>query len=81
MHYGLTAHSSNCDYLAVCEISGSHGRDYEYESFWDVAPCSLVQVHRRFRGAQCLHHQGGESSQKVVIFTPVYLWVYRRVNF
>jgi hypothetical protein len=23
--------------------------------FWDVAPCSLVEV---YRGACCLHHQG-----------------------
>jgi hypothetical protein len=26
--------------------------------FWAVAPCSLVEVYRRFRGACCLHHQG-----------------------
>jgi hypothetical protein len=26
--------------------------------FWDVAPCSLVEVYRRFRGTCCLHHQG-----------------------
>jgi hypothetical protein len=26
--------------------------------FWDVAPCSLVEVYRRFSGACCLHHQG-----------------------
>jgi hypothetical protein len=25
--------------------------------FWDVAPCSLVEVDRRFRGAYFLHHQ------------------------
>jgi hypothetical protein len=25
--------------------------------FWDVAPCSLVEIDRRFRGAFCLHHQ------------------------
>jgi hypothetical protein len=25
--------------------------------FWVVAPCSLVEVYRRFRGACCLHHQ------------------------
>jgi hypothetical protein len=24
--------------------------------FWDVAPCSLVEVYRRFRGAYCLDH-------------------------
>jgi hypothetical protein len=26
--------------------------------FWVLAPCSLVEVCRRFRGACCLHHQG-----------------------
>jgi hypothetical protein len=26
-------------------------------AFWDVAPCSLVGIDRRFRGAYCLHHQ------------------------
>jgi hypothetical protein len=25
---------------------------------WDVAPRSLVEIDRRFRGAYCLHHQG-----------------------
>jgi hypothetical protein len=25
-------------------------------AFWDTAPCSLVWVYRRFRGAYCLHH-------------------------
>jgi hypothetical protein len=30
--------------------------------FWDVAPCSLIEVYRRFRGACCLHHQVDESS-------------------
>jgi hypothetical protein len=25
--------------------------------FWDIAPCSLVEVDRRFRGAYCLHKQ------------------------
>jgi hypothetical protein len=28
--------------------------------FWVVAPCSLVQIHQRFRGPCCLHHQGHE---------------------
>jgi hypothetical protein len=29
--------------------------------FGDVAPCSLVEVYRRFRGACCLHHQGDDT--------------------
>jgi hypothetical protein len=27
---------------------------------WDVAPCSLVEVYRRFGGACCRHHQSDE---------------------
>jgi hypothetical protein len=30
--------------------------------FWDVAPCSLVEVYRRFRGTYCLNHQGDDRS-------------------
>jgi hypothetical protein len=26
-------------------------------AFWDITPCSLVVVDRRFRGAYCLHHK------------------------
>jgi hypothetical protein len=26
--------------------------------FWVVAPCSLTEVYRRFRGAFCLHYPG-----------------------
>jgi hypothetical protein len=26
--------------------------------FWDVAPCSLIEIDRLFRGAYCFHHQG-----------------------
>jgi hypothetical protein len=25
--------------------------------FWDVVPCSMVEIGRRFRGAYCFHHQ------------------------
>jgi hypothetical protein len=27
-------------------------------AFLDIAPCSLGEIHRRFRGAYCLNHQG-----------------------
>jgi hypothetical protein len=36
-------------------MSGSHGGEYE------ALPCSLVEVNRRFRGANYLHHQRVES--------------------
>jgi hypothetical protein len=29
--------------------------------FWDVAPCSPVEVYRRLGGACCLRHQGDDS--------------------
>jgi hypothetical protein len=32
--------------------------------FWVVAPCSLVEVYQRFRGACCLHHQGDQGTLK-----------------
>jgi hypothetical protein len=32
--------------------------DMSMTVFWDVAPCSLVEAYRRFRGACCLHHDG-----------------------
>jgi hypothetical protein len=28
--------------------------------FWDVAPCSSVQIYRCYRGACCFHHQGDD---------------------
>jgi hypothetical protein len=31
---------------------------------WDVVPCSLVEVYRRFGGAYCLHHQGEHCKYK-----------------
>jgi hypothetical protein len=37
--------------LYTCDISGSHSGEYEDRLFWDVAPCSLVEVYRRFRVA------------------------------
>jgi hypothetical protein len=29
-------------------------------TFWDIVPCSIVEVDQRFRYAYCLHHQGNE---------------------
>jgi hypothetical protein len=33
---------------------------------WDVAPCSLVDIYRRFRGVYCLHHQGDLMMEAVI---------------
>jgi hypothetical protein len=35
--------------------------------FWDVAPCSLVEIYRRFRDACCLHHQVAMMMEAVSI--------------
>jgi hypothetical protein len=32
--------------------------------FWVVAPCSLVEVYRRFTGACCIHHQGDHKTTR-----------------
>jgi hypothetical protein len=37
-------------------------------AFWDIAPCSLVEVDRHFRGAYCLHHQGDLMIEAVSSF-------------
>jgi hypothetical protein len=38
----------------------------KFTVFWDVAPCSHVEVDRRFRGAYCLHHQGDDFWTQLV---------------
>jgi hypothetical protein len=50
--------------------------------FWDISPCSLVGVHRRFRGAYCLHHQC--DRRKTLFLTLVFQISIRpanRINF
>jgi hypothetical protein len=32
--------------------------------FWDAAPCSLVEIDRRFRGTYCLHHRGDNRADR-----------------
>jgi hypothetical protein len=39
--------------------------------FWDVAPCSVVEIIRRFRGAYYLHHQ------VYFHFLKAFSWTYR----
>jgi hypothetical protein len=44
------------------EISGSQGGKYEDDDSQVIAPRSLVEVYRRFRGACCLHHDSPGTS-------------------
>jgi hypothetical protein len=67
------------------EVSGSHGDEHEDGFFWVVAPCSLVEVYLRFRGACCLHHQrdeynNPENSHLQLIFVTDMLGVCLRVG-
>jgi hypothetical protein len=54
-------------------------------AFWDVAPCSFLEVDRSFGGVCCFHHQDdssvstrlhGAMSQKAVIFKEVAFLVF-----
>jgi hypothetical protein len=48
--------------------------------FWVVAPCDLVEVYRRFRGASCLHYQGDRSSNWFISQSPDVLILITAVN-
>jgi hypothetical protein len=46
-------------YFKATITRAQHGKGYiKMTDFWDVTPCTLVEVHRRFKGAYSLHHQG-----------------------
>jgi hypothetical protein len=40
--------------------------DMKMAVFWVVAPCSLVDVYRRFRGSCCLHPQGDRTDDGAI---------------
>jgi hypothetical protein len=42
--------------------------------FWLVAPFSLVEVYRRFRGACSLHHKGDRHKTAIFILAAVRTW-------
>jgi hypothetical protein len=39
--------------------------DVKFKVFWDVAPCSHIEVDRRFRGVYSLHPQGDQVIEAV----------------
>jgi hypothetical protein len=41
--------------------------------FWDVAPCRLVQVYRRFGGANCRRHHSTASQKKGVFKIKIFV--------
>jgi hypothetical protein len=38
-------------------------KQHNSTTFWDVTPCSLVEIFLRFGGTYCLHRQGRKVSQ------------------
>jgi hypothetical protein len=40
----------------------------KFRVFWDVAPCREVDFDRRFRDADCRHHQGQRSKLSLLSF-------------
>jgi hypothetical protein len=48
--------------MQMGEISGFRVKVMEMVVFWEVTPCSLIDIDLRFRTSYCLHHQGDPSS-------------------
>jgi hypothetical protein len=46
-----------------CEISGFPCGECEEYSLYDIVPCSLAEVYRRFGGAYCLRRQDSKTSE------------------
>jgi hypothetical protein len=47
--------------LSVPLSEDKHNPHYQIRAFWDVAPCSLVEIDWHFIGAYCFHHECDES--------------------
>jgi hypothetical protein len=65
INYSSDIHCSGYTVLqkSICDRSTNQSYSIvKIAVFWVVAPCSLVEVHQRFRGPCCLHPQGDESS-------------------
>jgi hypothetical protein len=53
----LIGHYFICDRFQVLTAAS-----VKFAVFWDTAPCSLVEVDRRFRGEYYLYHEGDDNS-------------------
>jgi hypothetical protein len=52
---------SSVNLLHVVRFQVLTAASMKFRVVWDVAPCSHVEVSRRFRGAYCVHHQGDDD--------------------
>jgi hypothetical protein len=61
-----SAHTSRQSKVASMRFQVLTATNMRMAVFWDVAPCSLVEVDRRFRGTYCLHHQAVTTSDMLI---------------
>jgi hypothetical protein len=54
------------------QIWRPHGGDYEISIFWDLRPCSVVEIYRRFGGTFSPHHEENTLTPNVAKLLPVY---------
>jgi hypothetical protein len=54
--------------VRVCTCAGTISLT-ESATFWNLTPCSLAEVHPRFRGIYCLHLQGRKASNMQTAIT------------
>jgi hypothetical protein len=53
----------------MCELCDDiQNKTMKLRVFWDILPCSQIDVDRRFRGACCLHHQGDYTSEDYELY-------------
>jgi hypothetical protein len=60
----LYAYTFLCPYLTTFKLL------LKMTVFCDAAPCSLVEVNRRFRGKYCLYHQGDDGGSTLETTRP-----------
>jgi hypothetical protein len=53
--YGLNEDVKNCTEVRFPVLTAV---SVKIRSYWDIAPCSFIEVDHCFRGAYCLHHEG-----------------------
>jgi hypothetical protein len=64
-HTYFPSSSTMCPAIGVSIINHKHVvrsqvltmASIKMAAFWVVAPCTFIEVYRRFRGLRCLHHQ------------------------
>jgi hypothetical protein len=56
----VSAKTAVAIFRVLCNVRPHILTNMEVLAFWDIAPYSLADAHRRFRGPNGLHHQGDE---------------------